>query len=84
VYLVFTVAVMVGFAANQAGTVAGQRIVVDLNRQYTGPGSPAGVLGVLAVAGASELVVAPAVVARVRRPPGRQLAARIESATPGA
>ncbi len=49
-YLVFTVAVTVGFVASQAGTVAGQRITVGLNGQYTGPGSPTGVLGVLAAA----------------------------------
>jgi hypothetical protein len=57
VYLVFVVGVTVGFVANEAGTVAGQRIAVDLNGTYTGPGSPAGVLGLLASASAGFLLI---------------------------
>jgi len=57
VYLAFVVGVTVGFVANEAGTVAGQRIAVDLNGTYTGPGSPAGVLGVLASASAGFLLI---------------------------
>ena len=57
VYLFLTAVVTVGFVANEAGMVAGQHIQVDLNGTYTGPGSPAGVLGVLAVASAGILVI---------------------------
>jgi hypothetical protein len=57
VYLVFIVGVTVGFVANEAGTVAGQHIAVDLNGTYTGPGSPADVLGVLASASAGFLLI---------------------------
>ena len=35
-------------AAGEAGSIAGQHIQVDVNGNYTGPGSPTGVLGVLA------------------------------------
>jgi hypothetical protein len=55
-YLVFTVAGTVGYVAAAAGAVAGQHIQVNLNGQYAGPGSPTGVLGVLAVASAAILV----------------------------
>jgi hypothetical protein len=55
-YVVLTVAATVGYVAAAAGTVAGQHIQVNLNGQYTGPGSPTGVLGVLAVASAAILV----------------------------
>jgi hypothetical protein len=57
VYLVLTVVAAVGFVVNEAGTLAGQRIAVDLNGTYTGTGSPAGVLGVLAVASAGIVVI---------------------------
>jgi len=57
IYLVLTVWAAVGFIANEAGTVAGQHIQVDLNGTYTGPGSPTGVLGVLAAASAGILLV---------------------------
>ena len=56
-YLVFAVAATVGFVANEAGSVAGQHIQVDVNGTYSGQGSPGGVLGVLAFAGAGFLLV---------------------------
>jgi hypothetical protein len=57
IYLILTVGVTVGSVASEAGTVAGQHIQVDLNGTYTGPGSPAGVLGMLAAASAGILLV---------------------------
>jgi hypothetical protein len=57
VYLVLIAGVAVGFVANEAGTVAGQHIQVDLNGTYTGTGSPAGVLGVLSVVSAGILLI---------------------------
>jgi len=56
-YLVFAVTATVGFVANEAGSVAGQHIQVDVNGTYSGQGSPGGVLGVLAFAGAGFLLV---------------------------
>jgi two-component system, NarL family, sensor kinase len=56
VYLAFTVVAAVGYIASAAGTVAGQHIVVNLNGQYTGSGSPAGLLGVLAMAAVAIFV----------------------------
>ena len=56
-YLFFAVAATVGFVANEAGSVAGQHIQVDVNGTYSGQGSPGGVLGVLAFAGAGFLLV---------------------------
>jgi hypothetical protein len=56
-YVVLTLGATVGFVANEAGTVAGQHLQVDLNGTYTGPGSPTGTLGVLAVASAGIIVI---------------------------
>jgi uncharacterized membrane protein YjjB (DUF3815 family) len=56
-YLVLVVGATVGSVANEAGTVAGQHIQVNLNGTYTGPGSPAGVLGVLSAAGSGILLI---------------------------
>ena len=47
-YLAVAVVATVGLAAGEAGSIAGQHIQVDVNGDYTGPGSPTGVLGVLA------------------------------------
>jgi hypothetical protein len=57
IYLVLTIWATVAFIANEAGTVAGQHIQVDLNGTYAGPGSPTGVLGVLAATSAGILLV---------------------------
>jgi hypothetical protein len=57
-YLVLLVAVAAGSAANEAGTIAGQHIQVNLTGVYSGPGSPTGALGTfLAGAGAGLLLV---------------------------
>jgi hypothetical protein len=47
-YLTVAVVATAGLAAGEAGSIAGQHIQVDVNGNYTGPGSPTGVLGVLA------------------------------------
>jgi len=47
-YLAVVVVATVGIAGGEAGSIAGQHIQVDVNGDYTGPGSPTGVLGVLA------------------------------------
>ena len=47
-YVAVAVVATVGLAAGEAGSIAGQHIQVDVNGDYTGPGSPTGVLGVLA------------------------------------
>ena len=47
-YLAVAVVATAGLAAGEAGSIAGQHIQVDVNGNYTGPGSPTGVLGVLA------------------------------------
>ena len=56
-YLVLSLGITVGLVAGEAGAVAGQHIQVDLNGTYTGPGSAAGVLGVLSAASAGILLV---------------------------
>jgi hypothetical protein len=56
-YLVLVVVVMAGYLANEVGSIAGRPIQVDVSGTYSGPGSPAGVLGVLAVAGAGFILV---------------------------
>jgi hypothetical protein len=48
VYVAVVVVATLGLAAGEAGSIAGQHIQVDVNGDYTGPGSPAGALGVLA------------------------------------
>ena len=66
-YLVLTAVIAVGIVASEAGTLAGRPVQVDLTGGYSGSGSPAGVLGVLAVAGVGVFVVPllwPAFVAR--------------------
>ena len=67
-YLVVVVVVTAGFGASEVGTVAGQRIQVDVNGSYSGPGGPAGLLGAFAaVAGLGFILVPlfwPAFVAR--------------------
>jgi hypothetical protein len=45
--------------ARPAGALAGQHIQVDINGGYSGPGSPSGVLAVLATVGGPALVVVP-------------------------
>ncbi len=47
-YLAVAIVAAVGIAADQAGSIAGQHIQVDVNGNYTGPGNPTGALGVLA------------------------------------
>jgi hypothetical protein len=47
-YLAVVVVAVAGVAAGEAGSLAGQHISVDVNGDYTGPGSPTGLLGVLA------------------------------------
>ena len=56
-YLALTLVAIVGFVADEAGTVAGQHIQVDLNGTYSGPGTPAGVLGVLSAASTGVLLI---------------------------
>jgi signal transduction histidine kinase len=56
-YLVLVVVVTVGFAASEAGTIAGRHIQVDVNGGYSGPGGPSGFLASFtAVAGAGFLL----------------------------
>jgi hypothetical protein len=47
-YLLLVTALMVGIVANEVGTLAGRQIQVDLTGAYSGPGSPTGVLAMLA------------------------------------
>jgi hypothetical protein len=58
-YLALVVVATVGMAADEAGTIAGQHIQVNLNGGYTGPGSPTGVLGLLATVGGTVFVAVP-------------------------
>jgi hypothetical protein len=58
-YLAVAVVATVGIAAGEAGSIAGQHIEVDVNGDYSGPGSPSGVLGVLATITTPVLVVVP-------------------------
>ena len=58
-YLAVAVVATVGLAAGEAGSIAGQHIQVDVNEDYTGPGSPTGVLGVLANITAPVFFVVP-------------------------
>ena len=43
-YLVLVVVVTAGFAADEAGTIAGRHIQVNVNGAYSGPGGPSGFL----------------------------------------
>jgi len=67
-YLAVVVVVTAGFGASEVGAVAGQRIQVDVNGSYSGPGGPTGLLGAFAaVAGLGFILVPlfwPAFVAR--------------------
>jgi hypothetical protein len=59
-YLVLVVVLMAGIFANEAGTLAGRHIQVNLTGAYSGPGRPTGVLATLAtVAGAGWILVLP-------------------------
>jgi hypothetical protein len=58
-YLVLIVVVAAGVAANEAGTIAGQYIQVDLNGTYSGPGGSAGGLGAFLAAASAGLVLVP-------------------------
>ncbi len=59
-YLLLVVVLTVGIFANEAGTIAGRPIQVDLAGAYSGPGSPNGILAALAaVAGAGFIVALP-------------------------
>ena len=59
VYLAVAAVAAAGIAAGEAGSLAGQHISVDVNGGYTGPGSPAGVLGVLGNVTTPAFFVAP-------------------------
>jgi hypothetical protein len=66
-YVVLVAVTAAGFAAKEAGTIAGQPIQVDVTGGYAGQGSPSGVLGVAAFATAGFFVIPllwPAFVAR--------------------
>jgi hypothetical protein len=67
-YLVLVVVLTVGVFANEAGTIVGRHIQVDLTGAYSGPGSPAGVLAALAAVAGVAFYLGPAVLARIRRP----------------
>jgi hypothetical protein len=56
-YLAVVLLFMVGLGANEVGALAAGPIRVDVNGSYSGPGSPAGVLGTLAFAGAAIILV---------------------------
>jgi hypothetical protein len=58
-YLAAVVVATVGLAAGEAGSIAGQHIQVDVNGDYSGPGSPSGVLGLLATITTPVLVAVP-------------------------
>jgi hypothetical protein len=58
-YVALVVVLTVGVVANEAGTLAGQHIQVDLTGAYSGPGSAPGVLGALAAVAGAGLVLVP-------------------------
>jgi hypothetical protein len=58
-YVVLVVAVAVGSGANEAGTIAGQHIQVDLTGTYSGSGGTAGGLGAFLAAAGAGLVLVP-------------------------
>jgi uncharacterized membrane protein len=67
-YLMLAGVLAAGLVANEAGTIAGRHIQVDLTGGYSGPGSPTGVLAALATISGVGFIVAvpfgPAFVAR--------------------
>ena len=58
-YLAVVAVAVLGVLAGEAGALAGQHIQVDVNGGYSGPGSPAGVLAVLATIGGPAFAVVP-------------------------
>ena len=58
-YLVLVVVLTVGIVADEAGAIVGRPIQVDLSGAYSGQGSPAGVLGVLAAVAGGGFIIAP-------------------------
>jgi hypothetical protein len=58
-YVTVVAVAAVGFVGNEAGTIIGRHIQVDVNGAYSGPGSPAGFLGVLATIGGPVILVVP-------------------------
>jgi hypothetical protein len=58
-YLVLIVLVAAGVAANEAGTIAGQHIQVDLTGAYSGPGGATGGLGAVLADASAGLVLLP-------------------------
>jgi hypothetical protein len=58
-YLVLFVVVTAGVAANEAGTIAGQHIQVDLTGAYSGPGGATGAVGAFVADAGAGLVVVP-------------------------
>jgi uncharacterized membrane protein YjjB (DUF3815 family) len=58
-YLAVVAVAAVGVLAGEAGALAGQHIQVDVNGGYSGPGSPSGVLAVLATIGGPALAAVP-------------------------
>jgi hypothetical protein len=58
-YLVLVVVLTFGNVANETGTIVGRRVQVDLSGAYSGPGSPAGVLGALAAVAGAGYILAP-------------------------
>jgi hypothetical protein len=58
-YLAVVGVATVGVLVGEAGAIAGQHIQVDVNGGYSGPGSPAGVLAVLATIGGPAFAVVP-------------------------
>ncbi len=58
-YVVLVVAIAAGSGANEAGTITGQHIQVDLTGTYSGPGGTTGGLGALLAAAGAGLVLVP-------------------------
>jgi hypothetical protein len=58
-YLCAVLLTATGLALAETGTLAGERIRVDVNGSYSGPGSPVGLLGTLAAATEIAIVLVP-------------------------
>jgi hypothetical protein len=58
-YVVLVVAIAVGSGANEAGTITGQHIQVDLTGTYSGPGGTTGGFGAFLAAAGAGLVLVP-------------------------